>query len=407
MPLIYSAMAKIYKLANQFKNYNWGSVSVIPDFLNFKNDDNLPYAEMWMGTHSGAPSKAVIPAEHHPASEKLENLKGLAGELPFLFKILAIEKPLSLQVHPDKEQAVLGFKAEEKAGLSLNDPARNYKDPNPKHEIICALSEFKIMAGFREKNEILRSFTDIASLSGELAHLLDPMIGALNQNSLGGFFKEHFNFSEAQKEIISSEIFKIDPAGTEKDISNEQWNLMKTFAGLYKNDPAVLSPLYLNILTLQPAQAVFIPAGTLHMQLSGFGLELMNNSDNVLRGGLTKKYIDIQELRKVINVKSFLPEIMQPSFTPPSFCYPIPTKDFLLSGIIGNGSELLFKADSPVIGIVSEGGLSAEGLVLKRGESFFIPKSQDRCVFKGSFTMYTASCGDVTCTSAGCTSTGC
>ena len=379
-------MTKIYKLTNQFKNYEWGSSRMIPEFLNLKNDDNSPFAEMWMGTHSGAPS--VVSKDG-----RLIGLRELTGGLPYLFKILAVDKPLSIQVHPDKEQAVNGFEAEEKAAVPLNDPSRNYKDPNPKHEMICALSEFKLMAGFKEIKEILNSFKELSSLSEDLASLLAPMISALEQKQPGGFLKEQFNFSPSQKEIISSEINNINPSGTEKDITQEQWNLMKTFASLYKNDPAVLSPLYLNILVLQPAQAVYLPARSLHAYLSGFGLELMNSSDNVLRGGLTPKNIDIKELLKIVNMNPFMPDVMTAPINAPYFSYPLPIDDFSLSVIRGNGNEISYNVHSPAIGIVSEGELTAEGQVYKKGESFFIPKSEGQFVFKGFFTLYTACAG--------------
>ena len=407
-------MAKIYKLTNQFKNYDWGSAGIIPDFLNFKNDDNSPYAEMWMGTHSGAPSKAALQKDlPGDAGESLVSLSELTGELPFLFKILAVDKPLSIQVHPDKEQAVNGFEAEEKTAVPLQDPSRNYKDPNPKHEMICALSEFKLMAGFRKTEEILNSFKTLVFASGDLSCLLAPMIAALEQNSLGGFLKEHFNFSAPQKEKISSEIIKIDPAalmernssaskpsgcaagcGTERDITLEQWDLMKKFACLYKKDPAVLSPLYLNILTLRPAQAVYLPAKSLHAYLSGFGLELMNSSDNVLRGGLTPKNVDTKELLKIVNLNPFLPDVITDPLDGSFFRYPVPVKDFSLTVIRGNGNEISYNADSHVIGIVSEGELIAEERTFKKGESFFLPKSEDRLTFKGGFTLYAASAGN-------------
>jgi len=318
-------MTKIYKLNNQVKHYEWGSQKILPEFLGVENNKGLPYAELWMGTHNGAPSQIESGAG-------LVNLSDITGELPFLFKLLAIEKPLSIQVHPDKEQAVNGCKRENETGPDINSPLRNYRDNNHKSEILCAITPFTLMAGFKKQEEITASLADL---------------------------------------------------------SDDQKKLIKYFETLYPGDNAVYTPLYFNIITLQPYQAVFLPAGVPHAYLSGFGVELMNNSDNVLRGGLSVKNIDIKEFMKIVRHGPFLPEIITPN-AQSKYSFSIPNEDFLLSIIHGNGEEILSE-QGPAICIVTEGELYSNELVFKKGESFFIPKGSDQLVLKGTFTLFMAS----------------
>ena len=318
-------MKKIHKLVNQFKHYEWGSASFIPQFLNL-NQDGIPYAEMWMVTHNSAASKIEN-------NGNLVNLEEISGELPFLFKMLAVDKPLSVQVHPDKQQAETGFEAENAAGLSLDDPRRNYKDSNKKCEIICAITPFTLMAGFKEPEMIIASF-------GEY--------------------------------------------------SPEQEKMIDTLESIYPHDTAVYSPLYFNLITLEPGQAVFIPCGVPHAYISGFGLELMNNSDNVIRGGLTKKHVDIDELMKVLNSNPYLPQVITPDSSS-RFCYPIPCDDFSLSLIRSKGEPLAFHQTAPSICIVTEGELCIDNMRFKKGDSFFTAKDDNEILFKGDFSVYAAS----------------
>ena len=380
-------MTNIYKLYNQFKYYDWGASDTIPRFLNiYKNAGerhDLPYAEMWMGTHKSAPSRVKQDGE-------TVNLSEVSGDLPFLFKLLAVEKTLSIQVHPDEEQAAEGFEREKKAGVFVNDPARNYKDPNPKHEMICALSPFTLMAGFRKPQLIIASLKSLLSAAPQINEIITPLIHGIEHGSFSSFLKEHFNIYARQPEVLNSFIIEYESGNAEDKITKEQWALMKTLASQYKNDPAILSPLYLNMITLQPGQAIFLPAGNLHAYVSGFGLELMNCSDNVLRGGLTKKHIDINELIKITNFKSFMPEIISPVVIS-YYSYPLPINDFSLSIVRSNGNEVYFNIYNPSICIVNEGELITGNMKFKKGESFFIRSSADKVMFKGKFSVFLAS----------------
>jgi mannose-6-phosphate isomerase len=320
-------MNKIYKLKNQFKHYKWGSLEEIPLFLGMNNTKKEPYAEMWIGTHNDAPSQAE-------ENGSCVLLKEIAGELPFLFKLIAVQSPLSVQVHPDKEQAQAGYKLENEIGISLDDPKRNYKDPHQKNEILCALTPFTLIAGFKDPKDVYSSF------------------------------------------------------GT---MSLELQTLIKNLEDLYPKDPAVYSPLYFNYITLQPGQAVYIPAGIPHFYIKGLGLELMNNSDNVLRGGLTSKYIDIDELMKIIKLKPFSPEIITPS-REARFTYPVPCKDFSLSFLRSvNTGVMTLGETGPALCIVTEGEMLACGKTFKKGASFFVPKEARDIQVNGVFSLFIAS----------------
>jgi len=316
-------MKKIYKLQNQIKHYDWGSTKLIPEFLGLKHvDPNKPYAEMWMGTNPQAPSQV----------EEGISLEEFAGEIPFLFKLIAVEKPISIQVHPDKKQAQAGFKRENEEGIDINSPLRNYKDQNEKNELLYAITPFTLIAGFMEPNKIYAS--------------------------LGG------------------------------DSLQEQWDLVRKLEALYPQDAGAYSPLYLNMIKLQPGQGLYLPAGTPHAYISGFGAELMTNSDNVIRGGLTNKHVDGDELKKISKPVPFIPNIINPS-NEPITCYPLPDENFSLYHIRGGKS---LPQCGKAICLVTEGELKTEDQIFKKGESFYIPSSEkeDPLLLEGNFSLFAA-----------------
>jgi mannose-6-phosphate isomerase len=329
-------MTKIYKLQNQIKHYEWGSKQILPEFLGLAKDqhseNDKPYAEMWMGTHPSAPSETSVPSEAGTNGGSV-SLKEISGELPFLLKLIAVEKPLSIQVHPNREQAQHGFRRENEKEIEINSPERNYKDQNGKSEIICAITPFTLMAGFKSPKEIYAFF------------------GA---------------------------------------VSPEQWNLIKAMESLFPQDAGVFSPLYLNLITLQPGQGLFIPPGTPHAYINGFGVELMTNSDNVLRGGLTHKHIDIDEFNKIVEPVPFFPEIITP-VNKIKNCYPLPGEDFCLFCING-GETVSFPESDHAVCIVTEGELKIDNLHFKKGESFYIPSAGKDAplLLNGDFSLFAA-----------------
>ena len=377
-------MKTIYKLINSIKHYEWGSARWIPQLLDIENNNPAaPYAEMWMGTHAGSPSRTKI-------DDKPVNLTEVSGDIPFLLKLLGVEKPLSIQAHPDKAHAQEGCAREESLGIAMDDPARNYKDPNHKPEIICALSPFTLMAGFREPHIIRRSFEELLTEAPQLKGIISQLLLSLETDSLSSFFAVLFKFSEEDKVYLSGFINKKDTEKTGGVISSRQWELMKKFTELYPLETAVLAPLYLNVITLQPYQAVYVPDGMLHAYISGFGLELMTSSDNVLRGGLTNKHIDIDELFKILKFIPFMPDIILHDASD-FFNYPAPCREFFLANIRGSGSREIIKGNGSAVCIVTEGELETEGIKIKKGESFYIPKDTEKLMLKGNYSLFAAS----------------
>lgn len=378
-------MTEIFKLQNKIKNYEWGSRDILPEFLGIENPGGLPCAEMWMGTHAAAPSQITLDG-------RLLNLTEVSGELPFLFKLLAVEKSLSIQAHPNKTKAAEGFDREEKAGLSLKSHSRNYKDRNHKPEIICAVSPFTLMAGFREPDMIRDSLEEFFSIAPPLKEIFSPLFYALKSGSLLDFFRVLFNFSRTEKEYINSFILEKEDGESGGAISPLQWKLMKNFAAQYPGDPAIISPLFLNMLTLQPGQAAFIPVGTLHAYLSGFGVELMTASDNVLRCGLTPKNVNIDELMNILYFVPFVPQSITPHLSAKWFCYHTPCGEISLSLMRGFGDEEVFAEKGSAICIVTEGEVHIKNDVFKKGESFFVSGSRNGTIsFSGNYSLFAAS----------------
>ena len=380
----------IFKLHNQIKHYEWGSPCMIPQFLGVENPGGKAWAEMWMGTHPAAPSQIQT-------GESAVSLAELAGELPFLFKLLAVEKPLSLQAHPNTAQAQEGFARENSLSIALDASDRSYRDANHKPELLCAVSPFTVMAGFKQPDQIYRSLETFIS-SAPAAKFFSRLLPALEAGALKCFFTELYKFSKQELKDIVSFILE-NEAGIASDkcaVLNDQWKLMKYFAALYPEDIAVISPLYLNLFTLDPGQAIYIPTGILHSYISGFGVELMTNSDNVLRCGLTSKHTGIGELMNILKFEPFMPQIIVSPPSPSWFCIPAPEGDFSLSLMCSNGekpAERIFSGNAPAICIVTDGELHTGGVTFKKGESFFIPAEATGGglpSFSGNYSLFAA-----------------
>jgi mannose-6-phosphate isomerase len=417
-------MRHVIKLINQIKTYAWGSSLWIPQLTGRQNSSGEPWAELWMGVHPQGPSVLDIPGEQPLLSDFIGKYPELClgettgrefGGLPFLFKILAAAKPLSVQAHPDPVQAREGFERENAAGLAPEDPARNYKDPNHKPEILCALSPFRAMCGFREPETVLALLETFfqaslmqpgTPLNAGFVRLREALEtgdgGALRifltaLFDLPGEFRRELSAYTLEQEPV---LEKTDPRHT--DI----WQTAAYFARLYPGDPAVISPLYLNLISLAPGEAIYLPAGILHAYIEGLGVELMANSDNVLRGGLTSKHVDPEELAGILEFRPFAPAVLRPPKPIPSaFTYPVNCREFSLSVIRGKGETAPFPLAGPAIVIVTEGravfsccngpGGPAGTLVLEQGESAFITFRKEGAALTctGTFTLYAAGTG--------------
>jgi mannose-6-phosphate isomerase len=401
---------ELYLLKNPVKHYQWGSPKWIPGMLGVDNGGEEPWAELWMGTHPASPSMLCVQGTEKSLgqliaadpSRYLGKNWAAAGTLPFLFKLLAASRPLSIQAHPGKEQARQGWLRENERGIPPDAPDRNYRDDNHKPEIICALSPFTALCGFRSPVEISSLLSQFfANAPFSLQSGLAPLWAALANVGEGalfalrGFLKNLFAIPPNLRKELTVYALSV-PAPPE--FHAELWTLIRSFAELYPEDPGILSPLYLNLLRLEPGEAIYLPAGILHAYVEGFGVELMANSDNVLRGGLSSKHVDVEELMKILYFHPFSPELLKPPVQSPAegfsgiFTYPSPCKEFSLSVI--EGLEGPFPLQGPAIIVVTRGSLRAAGgsggWELRQGQSAFITPDS-RLSFGGDYTLYAAS----------------
>jgi len=313
-------MDRICRLQNTIQEYAWGSQTLIPNLMGEVSPAEKPQAELWMGAHPKAPSLVNYEGEWHPLDQLISiypvEILGAdvadryANKLPYLFKILAASKPLSIQAHPNLEQAVEGFERENRLGVPLNAGQRNYRDDNHKPECICALSPYWALCGFRPIPEIQSFFSKIQV--PEIESSVKELSTGRDSNRLKLFFQKLITLSPAEQQSALRKIVKqAAPYASQHPVF--EWILKLHEA--YGYDFGILSPLFLNLVCLQPGQALFLSSGELHAYLSGLGIELMANSDNVLRGGLTPKHVDVPELLTVLRFEEKKLEVLNPVAT--------------------------------------------------------------------------------------------
>ena len=366
----------IYYLQNTTQAYHWGHPKAMEKLFSIANPEQLPQAEMWMGAHDKAPSFIQRPqAMNAFISENPEQVLGaeinarFCGKLPFLLKLLSAEKPLSIQAHPNKQEAERGFARENALGIPLTASQRNYRDDNHKPELIYALTPFKAMNGFRSIDEIVRLFTFIDN--SVLGVWLSDLQQANDSDGLKVFYQSLMALQDVEKQCL------LDDALVAANQSDElALQELLTLYQYYPGDIGVLSPLLLHVVTLAPGEAMFLKSGTLHAYLQGTGLEIMASSDNVLRGGLTNKHIDIQALIETIDFEpTDATELrVHAVVTQAQTSFPVPVSDFSFSVINAfdeaqsytcRSAEILFCLQGSVTVRTSAG----QCLVLNLGQS--------------------------------------
>lgn len=393
-------------LENSIQNYAWGSIDGISQFTGLQNRNGQPMAELWMGAHPASPSKIFVTESADPISliqYIAENSSAILGEknastygnkLPFLFKILSASSPLSLQVHPSKKQAEEGYRRENLDGIPLSSPKRNYKDDNHKPELLMALTPFTAMCGFRDVVETCMLFSTLSS------EILNPAVTLLHATgNFNQFCKSLLELPESSIQLVIDEAVKKAVVLANKTVNYETEKAFATLlllAGHYPTDIGILAPLYLNVLQLQPREALYLPAGVMHAYIEGTGLELMASSDNVLRGGLTKKHIDKTELLAILNPSTFIPSIISPGDAHGLFRYKTESTEFELSSVSLNGETVAVPADDPSIIIGAQGtikGISfyGEECDFHKGTIIFIPATDKPISLIGHGVCYIAS----------------
>ena len=379
------------KLINSVQNYAWGSKTALTDLYGIANPNNLPMAELWMGAHPKSSSKIedasgqarslrdVIDADK--AALLGDKVAQRFGELPFLFKVLCADQPLSIQVHPNKQASEIGFAKENAAGIPLDAAERNYKDPNHKPELVFALTPFLAMNAFREFSEIISLLQPVAGAHNAIAYFLENP----NAEALSQLFASLLNMQGEEK----SHALAVLKAALESQ-QGEPWETIRLIAQFYPDDSGLFSPLLLNVVKLNPGEAMFLFAETPHAYLQGVALEVMANSDNVLRAGLTPKYIDIPEL--VANVKFVAKPaaelLTQPVKNGAELDFPIPVEDFAFSLHDLSQTETTIAQESAAILFCVEGEATLhkgeQHLVLKPGESAFVAANESPVSVSGT-----------------------
>jgi mannose-6-phosphate isomerase len=373
----------MWQLNSPVRHYPWGSHTVIPDLLGLPSPTEEPYAELWMGAHPDAPSvladgtglDAAIAAEP-------DRLLGPAvherfgARLPFLMKVLAADRPLSLQAHPTTAQAEAGFAAEEAAGVPHIDPTRTFKDPFHKPEILCALTPVEALCGFRPVEESLHCLAKL-----QLPEL-KPTIAALARGGLRAAIPQLIALSEKRRESlvrsVAAKAAEFVAAHDPEFINTYRW--AATLADTYPGDPGVVISLMCNHLRLAPGEAVYLPAGNLHAYLCGAGVEVMASSDNVLRGGLTSKHVDLAALIEVLDFTDGKVPVLHPVLGRGGLRYRVPVEDFDLTRVQVDVDPGELTTSGPQVLLCTQGTAvltAADGeLVLEQGSSAFVPAGQ-------------------------------
>ena len=382
-------------LRGAIRTYAWGSRTAIADFTGRPAPTAHPEAELWLGAHPGDPAwletddaetSLLDAVRADPEGQLGSAVRARFGDvLPFLVKVLAADEPLSLQAHPSAEQAVEGYLREDRLGVALNSPIRNYRDRSHKPEILVALGPFEALAGFRPAGrtvELMRAL--------EVADL-DPFIALLHgqgdADGLRALFTTWITAPQPDLDVLIPAVLEgavnyVRSGATE--FAAEARTVLE-LGERYPGDAGVLAALLLNRISLAPGEAIFLSAGNLHSYLQGVGMEVMANSDNVLRGGLTPKHVDVPELLRVLD---FTPtteeELRAATYTDGlELVYQTPAEEFAVSRLTLDGSHLGHEVDAPArhdgpqILLCTEGAITVHAksktLTLRRGESAWVP----------------------------------
>lgn len=375
----------MFAIVNAPRHYSWGSTTAIAE-LRGETPSGDPEAELWLGDH------AVNPARLASTGQSLrdwgrDNPDRFGGRpLPFLLKILAAESPLSIQAHPTREQAKIGWVRENAAGVPIDSPVRNYRDPNHKPEVIIALTEFSALCGFRpESNRTpVLSFLEDAGVDGirRLRELLD--------SGLDKAVEWLLRRGEGVDDLLAS-LARFDGTANDKRVDTAVHTAV-TLAQSFPGDPGAAVSLLLNHVDLQPGEALFLPAGNIHAYLHGVGVEVMAASDNVLRGGLTGKNVDVPELLAILDFRELDEPRVFPTVAGSVRTFDPGVGDFSVADIQVHGRVELEIA-GPAIAVVTGGALilTADGdLAAEKGDAVFIEAGETLTTLAGDGHIFIA-----------------
>ena len=369
---------KVFKLQGKVQHYAWGGATYLPQLLHLPNPDGHPFAEYWLGAHDNAPAEIEAGALNEVIRKDPRETLGAYtadrfGRLPYLLKILDVKDMLSIQVHPSKRNAELEFAAENKRGVALNAAERNYKDDNHKPELMVALSEFWLLHGFKPEEQLMETLEAVQELA-----FLAPLF---KKKGYQGLYQAVMEMPQLEVNRVLEPLLKrILPPYKEGQLKKNEEDFWAARAALTYDQPGrtdrgIFSIYFFNLLNLHPGEAIFQDAGLPHAYLEGQNVEIMANSDNVLRGGLTPKHVDVPELLKHIRFEATHPHILPEDYGPGRIAiFKTPAPDFELSKIsLMKGELLTIRAHSTEIFIVLEGNTG----VVEAGTQPFSRKAGD------------------------------
>jgi mannose-6-phosphate isomerase len=372
-------------LRNAVRPYAWGSRTTIAELLGRPVPAPHPEAELWMGAHPGDPSRVgdrslleIVDADPNGQLGRL-CAERWGNRLPFLLKILAAEEALSLQAHPSAAQAREGYEREEAAGVPRDAATRNYPDPTAKPELICALTEFHALVGFRDPHRTVRLLRALETSA--LAPYTELLAGQPDSSGLRALFTTWITLPQLAldtllPEVLDACVLHVKEHG-EFDL---ECRTVLELGEAHDGDAGVLAALLLNRVALAPGEAIYLPAGNLHSYLHGTGVEILANSDNILRGGLTPKHVDVPELLRVLDFScGDVPVLRGEQDGPQMWLYPTDAPEFELSRLewaADETTEVVVSSVGPQILICTAGGVRLESagqqLDLARGESVWL-----------------------------------
>ena len=388
-------MSGIFHLKGTVKHYDWGGKNFIPALIGVPNPANLPYAEYWLGSHPQ--DKVLIDLPKSGWSSFRDFLLESDNDLTYLLKILDVDDMLSIQAHPSKQAAEKGFAEENAAAIPIDSPERNFKDENHKQELMVALSEFWLLQGFRNPGKIQQVLSD----TPELQHLLV----LFEKGGYEGLYSHVMLLpQENVNQVLSPLIKRVVPLYKENKLQKENPDFWAAKASLkfqkQENiDRGIFSIYFLNLINLFPGQGVFQDTGVLHAYLEGKNVEIMSSSDNVLRGGLTNKHIDVKQLLEHLDYEPTEPVIMDgelKEFT--GLHYNTISKDFKLTRyILATDEKTDFDAGSTEIILITEGSVElsdgnivlelrqgSPAAVVKKGRSVRLKALSGSVIFRAS-----------------------
>lgn len=371
-------------ITGSVQNYAWGSTGALPAFLGVE-PDGRPQAELWLGAHPVAPSRVsddLLPEriEADPAGVVgAASVAEFGPRLPYLLKVLAAAQPLSLQAHPSRAGAERGFAREDREGIDRSAPDRLYRDDWPKPELMVALGDVEALCGFAEPDDTYALFARLEVPAA--TELVAPLRGG-GPDELAAVFGRMLGLTDAERPVVAQVVTAAAEVLAESrgSVDEELARFARTAVELdefYPGDPGVLAALLMNRMAFGRFDGLFLPAGNLHAYLHGIGVEIMANSDNVMRGGLTPKHVDVTELLAVLDFTPGVPSLVAVEPEGPSvWRYVTPAPEFALWRIDAAPSGVRVPAeDSGRIVIVVEGEIEvsdgSSNLVLGRGESVF------------------------------------